>query len=283
MTPSRSSSRASDAGSWSTVSASVRDSAAASSSSASRPASRSARPSNRLSSRAIARASRTAPATASRAPPSAVSASWTAAEPRAIASPCCAAASRALISSASPGRSPGRRDLARLVLEHLEPPGELARVDDQLVEGGPVGAPGRDGGLHGPAQLLVPAEPVEQVALPALVEEVLLVVLAVDLDERPDLVGEPRGRHGLVVEPAPWTVRRRPPRGRRSAAREAGRTAPPRGRSRRRAGPATCRRAPPIARPSASISRLLPAPVSPVMTLKPRQGQADALDDREVA
>ena len=42
----------------------------------------------------------------------------------------------------------------------------------------------------------VPAERVEQVALPALIEQALLVVLAVDLDQRPDLVGEPRCGRG---------------------------------------------------------------------------------------
>ena len=47
----------------------------------------------------------------------------------------------------------------------------------------------------------VTAERVEQVALPALVEQPLLVVLPVDLDQRPDLVGEPRGGRGLIVEP----------------------------------------------------------------------------------
>ena len=44
------------------------------------------------------------------------------------------------------------------------------------------------------------AERVEQVALPALVEQALLLVLAVDLDQRPDLVGQPRGGRGDVVE-----------------------------------------------------------------------------------
>ena len=47
----------------------------------------------------------------------------------------------------------------------------------------------------------MPAERVEQVALPALVEQALLVVLAVDLDERADLLGEPGGGDRLVVEP----------------------------------------------------------------------------------
>ena len=89
------------------------------------------------------------------------------------------------------GSEAGGGDLARLVLEHLEPPGQLAGIDDQLVEGRAIGAPAIDGGFHGRPQLPVPPERVEEVALPALVEQALLVVLAVDLDERPDLVGEP--------------------------------------------------------------------------------------------
>ena len=46
-----------------------------------------------------------------------------------------------------------------------------------------------------------PPNAVEQVALPALVEQPLLVVLAVDLDERADLVGEAGRGDGRVVEP----------------------------------------------------------------------------------
>ena len=49
------------------------------------------------------------------------------------------------------------------------------------------------------------AERVEQVALPALVEQALLLVLAVDLDEGTGHVGEARRRHRLIVE-----ARRRP-------------------------------------------------------------------------
>ncbi len=106
MSPSRSSSAATVAGSWSMPSARSRISAATSASSASSPASRSAIGSNRGSRRATARTSRSATAADSRAPvPSASSASCAAAAPRAIASPCCAAASRPRISSASPGCS----------------------------------------------------------------------------------------------------------------------------------------------------------------------------------
>ena len=47
----------------------------------------------------------------------------------------------------------------------------------------------------------MPAVRIEQVTLPALVEQALLVVLAVDLDQRPDLVGEPRRGGRDVVEP----------------------------------------------------------------------------------
>ena len=44
------------------------------------------------------------------------------------------------------------------------------------------------------------AEGVQQIALPAVVEQPLLVVLAVDLDERPDLLGQSRSGDGIVIE-----------------------------------------------------------------------------------
>src|SRR6185436_9823661 len=66
-------------------------------------------------------------------------------------------------------------------------------------------APALDGPRHRGAQRLESAVGVEQLALPALVEEAGLLMLAVDLDERPDRLGESRGRDRLVVEP-----RRRP-------------------------------------------------------------------------
>ena len=147
--------------------------------------------------------------------PSPRSASWTAAAPRAIASPCWAAASRARSSSTSPGPEARPGDLGRLVLEHLEPSGELAGVGDELVERRAVGPPRIDGRGHRRPGRPVPPERVEQVTLPASVEEALLVVLSVDLDERADLIGQPCGRHGLVVEP-----RRRTARGRHLADRD---------------------------------------------------------------
>ena len=86
------------------------------------------------------------------------------------------------------------------MLEEVQPPGQLARVDDQLGQRRPVRPPALDGVGHRRARCAVPAERVEQVALPALVEQPLLVVLAVDLDERPDLLGEAGGGHRRVVE-----------------------------------------------------------------------------------
>ena len=99
------------------------------------------------------------------------------------------------------GPEPGRGDLLRFVLEEVHPPRQLARVDRQLRQRGPVRAPALDHvGRRGTSRGM-PAVRVEQVALPALVEQALLVVLAVDLDQRPDLVGEPGGGRGDVVEP----------------------------------------------------------------------------------
>ena len=130
------------------------------------------------------------------------SASWTAAAPRAIASPCWAAASRARISSASPGPQPRRRrSRPTSCSSRSTPAGQLARVDRQLGQRRPVRPPALDDVGHRRARRAMPAEGVEQVALPALVEQPLLVVLAVDLDERPDLVGEPRCGRRQVVEP----------------------------------------------------------------------------------
>ena len=96
---------------------------------------------------------------------------------------------------------PRRRDLGRLVLEEVHAAGEFAGLDREFGEGRPVGTPALDDIGHRGARRLVPTERIEQVALPALVEEPLLVVLAVDLDERPDLVGQARRGGRQVVEP----------------------------------------------------------------------------------
>ena len=141
-------------------------------------------------------------ATDSRAPASsAARASWTAAAPRAIASPCCAAARRDRISSASPGRrcapaisatSYSRRSTRRASSRgSIASSASAARFARQRSTASAIVGPCRP----------VPSERVEQVALPALVEEPLLVVLAVDLDERPDLVGEPRCGRREIVDP----------------------------------------------------------------------------------
>ena len=53
------------------------------------------------------------------------------------------------------------------------------------------------------------AEGIEEVALPALVEESLLIVLAMDLDEPAGRVREPRGGDGLVVQPGRGAAARR--------------------------------------------------------------------------
>ena len=103
-------------------------------------------------------------------------------------------------------------DLRHLVLEEVDPPGQLAWVDRQLGQRGPIGPPPLDDVGHRRAGRGVPAERVEDVALPAFVEQALLVVLAVDLDQRPDLVGETRRRRRQVVEPGGGAPVRRTPR-----------------------------------------------------------------------
>ena len=118
-----------------------------------------------------------------------------------MASPCCAASSRARSSSDSPGWSRAAAISVASCSSELEPSSQLARIDRQLGERRPVRPPALDRGGHLATKLLVAAERVEQVALPTLIEQPLLLVLAVDLDERPDLLGQPRRGHGLVVEP----------------------------------------------------------------------------------
>ena len=92
-------------------------------------------------------------------------------------------------------------DLARLVLEQVEAPGDLPGIQRRRVEHASVLAPALDRGGHRRAQRFVLPEPIEQVALPALVEQPSLVVLTVDLDETADLVGETGRGDGRVIEP----------------------------------------------------------------------------------
>ena len=206
--------------------------------------------------------------------------------PRAIASPCWAAPSRA-----SGSRPPRRaRGCAAAISAascsgDLEPAGQLARIEVQGGQRGPVRAPA----LHGVG------------------------------DGRPERRrGRRTHRAGRAASARRGAAAGRAGRGSRRAARptsarraavtglvvEAGRRAAAgghladgdqrlrdgveqrldRARSRRRAGRGSCPRAPPIASPSASMSRLLPAPVSPVSTLRPGSSSSrSALDQGEVA
>ena len=127
--------------------------------------------------------------------------------PRAIASPCCAAASRA-------------RDLVRLARDadappRSRPPRARASSSRRSSSRGSIASSAsaarfarqRSTASAIAARALgVPAVGVEQVALPALVEQPLLVVLAVDLDQRRRRSAEPRRGDRLVVE-----ARRRAP------------------------------------------------------------------------
>ena len=149
------------------------------------------------------------------------SASTRVALPRAIASPCCAASSRVRISSASPGRR-----LAAAISFASCSASSSRRVSSRgssssVGEERPVLAPALDRGRHRGPERRVAAERVEQVALPALVEEPLLVVLAVDLDERAGDLGEPGGRHRLVVEARRRSAGRRHLAGRDQRLRQA--------------------------------------------------------------
>ena len=99
------------------------------------------------------------------------------------------------------GTEASAADLLDLVAQQLEPPLHLARLDRDLGQRRPILAPALDRPRHLEPELRVAAERVEQLALPALVEQPRLLVLAVDLDERPDRLREPRRRHRLIVQP----------------------------------------------------------------------------------
>ena len=98
------------------------------------------------------------------------------------------------------GAQSGGVDLGRLVLGQLEPANELAGLEGELLQGGLIRPPGFDREADGSALRLEATVGIEQVPLAALVEELLLVVLAVDLDERPGDLGQAGRGDRLVVE-----------------------------------------------------------------------------------
>ena len=101
-----------------------------------------------------------------------------------------------------------RGDLSRFVLEDVEPTDHLARVERGGIEGVAILAPAGDRVGNRRADRRMASECVEQVPLPALVEQPSLVVLTVDLDQWPDLLRQPRRGHGGVVEPGRGTAGR---------------------------------------------------------------------------
>ena len=94
-----------------------------------------------------------------------------------------------------------RLDLGRFMLGQLEPPGKLARLERELAQGGVVRPPLLDRRPDLGALRLEAAEGVEQGPLVALVEQELLIVLAVDLDKRPGDLGQASDADRLVVDP----------------------------------------------------------------------------------
>ncbi len=95
---------------------------------------------------------------------------------------------------------PGRGDLACLVLGELDPADELTRVDAKLGQRCPVLAPAIDRRGNGLPDDPATAVGVEQVTLDALIEEPLLIVLAMDLDEPADGLGQACRGDRFVVE-----------------------------------------------------------------------------------
>ena len=94
---------------------------------------------------------------------------------------------------------PGGDYLARLMLLQLQAPCQFPRIECQFGQDRLIGAPRIHGRSHGLASAVQPPERVEQLALPALLQQSLLVVLAVDLDESAGHSSKPRRRHRFVV------------------------------------------------------------------------------------
>ena len=97
-----------------------------------------------------------------------------------------ASASRARSSSTSPSRGAAASISSAACVGELESALQLGWIDRQLAQRGLVGAHLADRRRDGAAQRVVAAERVEHVALPRGRQQPLLLVLAVDLDQRPD-------------------------------------------------------------------------------------------------
>ena len=86
------------------------------------------------------------------------------------------------------------------MLEQIEPAGDLAGVERAASSAARFSRHRATVEAIGGSKIVVLAESIEQVALPALVEQAALVVLAVDLDQGAHLLGQSRGGHGRVVD-----------------------------------------------------------------------------------
>ena len=95
------------------------------------------------------------------------------------------------------------------MLLQFQAPGEFTRVQGQLGECSLVCPPRLDCGGHRRTLPLEPAEGVEQFALPALIEETLLIVLAVDLNQPAGDIDQAGGSDGLVIHSGGGAARRR--------------------------------------------------------------------------
>ena len=181
-----------------------------------------------------------------------------------------------------------RLDLAEPEPEQVGLPSPLAGAGHDLVELAlgrlePCVQRGvrRHQGQHGLA-----AEPVQRLSLGPLAQQPVLVGLAVHGHQRLGGVGQPGHRHRGAADPGPRPPFARDVAGQHHAAvldLAAGvvdrRPEARRGRSRRprprparcprRCGPCRCRPRPPSSSPSAVTTIVLPAPVSPVMTVSP--------------
>ena len=95
---------------------------------------------------------------------------------------------------------PGPIDLTGLMLVQLQAARELARIHGEFRKRSLVGPPRFHGRGHLRPFVLQATVRVQQFALPALVQQPLLIVLAVDLHEASGHVRQSRGRDRLVVD-----------------------------------------------------------------------------------